>query len=209
MAIICPAILTGSLDEYHKYFSIAAKSARRIHLDIMDGTFTDNKSLPLEDAIWPSQYQIDIHLMVAEPMNYIDLLINKRPHMVIIHNEANVHHMLFSAKLHEFDIQTGLALLKDTPVDYAKQIIHSFDHVLIFSGDLGHYGGVADLNQLTKVDQINEIYPGVEIGWDGGVNSENAKEIKDKGVEILNVGSYLSKSSDFKNAYDKLEGSIV
>ena len=209
MAIICPAVLNDDMVEFESYFSIAKGFAKRIHLDIMDGSFTDAKSVDLAAIKWPSHYQIDIHLMVAEPMNYIDKLIELHPHMVIVHNEANVHHMLFAAMLHQADILSGLALLQDTPVDYAKQIMHSFDHVLIFSGDLGHYGGTADLSLLSKVNEILDYHPGVEIGWDGGVNPDNLSKIALSGVDVINVGSAISRATNPKDAYDKLEELLV
>ncbi len=209
MAIICPAVLSENKEIFQSYFSVVSTFSKRIHLDIMDGSFTDSRSVDLIDVKWPNHYQIDIHLMVAEPMNYIDKLIDLHPHMVIIHNEANVHHMLFSAKLHESDILSGLALLQGTPVEYAKQIMHSFDHVLIFSGDLGHYGGSLDLSLLDKVKEVADYHPGVEIGWDGGVNSNNIRQVVEGGVDVVNVGSFISESDNPKNAYDKLEGLLL
>ncbi len=207
MAIICPSI-TLKLEEYNDYFSKVSKLSKRIHLDIMDGTLTETKSIQLNEITIPSGYQIDIHLMVARPMDYIDQLVKLKPHLVIIHNEADVHHMYFAALLHQHDILTGLAVLEDTPIDYTFQIIHSFDHVLIFSGHLGYYGGETNLSLLNKVTQTLDYHPGVEIGWDGGINDHNIKSLVDGGVEVLNIGSYLHNSEDIDQAYAKLEGLI-
>ena len=54
-----------------------------------------------------------------------------------------------------------------------KDVISAVDHVLVFSGDLGHYGGKASLMQLEKVCLIRSIHPSVEVGWDGGATLEN------------------------------------
>jgi ribulose-phosphate 3-epimerase len=101
-----------------------------------------------------------------------------------------------------------LALLQDTPVEYAEQIMHSFDHVLVFSGILGHHGGQADLGLLEKVRQIRAHHPDVEIGWDGGINDQNARQLVGAGVDVLNVGGYIQKSSDPAAAYAKLKSVI-
>ena len=124
--------------------------------------------------------------------------------MVVIHNEATVHHMEFAARLHDAGIEAGLAILQDTPVDYAAQIMHSFDQLLIFSGDLGHHGGVADLNLLAKVKEVREHHPEVEIAWDGGINDQNAAKLIEAGVDVLNVGGYIMNAEDPAAAYAKL-----
>jgi ribulose-phosphate 3-epimerase len=125
--------------------------------------------------------------------------------MVIIHNEVTVHHMHFAAELHRAGIKTGLALLHDTPVEYAEQIMHSFDQVLIFSGNLGHHGGEADLGLLDKVRAVRAHHPDVEIAWDGGIKAENAKQLIDAGVDVLNVGGFIQHASDPAQAYATLK----
>ena len=182
--------------------------AQRIHIDLMDGEFAPTTSPGLDKIWWPHQLVADIHLMYQRPMEHIDQLIKLKPHLVVIHNEAQVHHMEFAARLHQHDIEVGLAILHDTPIEHAYQIMHSFDHVLIFSGDLGKHGGVADLGVLDKVRKVRQHHPEVEIGWDGGINAENAKQLIEGGVNILNVGGFIQKSSDPSAAYAKLEAII-
>lgn len=125
--------------------------------------------------------------------------------MVIIHNEASVHHMHFVAELHKENILAGLAVLQDTPIDYAYQIMHSFDQVLVFSGNLGHHGGTADLQLLDKVKKIKVHHPDAEIAWDGGINAQNAQQFIKAGVDVLNVGGFIQKSADPASAYATLE----
>lgn len=204
MAIICPSI-TLKIDEYENYLYKVLKLSKRIHVDIMDGTLTETESIKLSDITIPKDSQIDIHLMVARPMDYVDQLIKLKPHMVIVQNEVDVHHMYFSALLHQHDILTGLAVLEDTPIEYTFQVVHSFDHVLIFSGNLGYYGGKTNLSLISKVKKTLDYHPGVEIGWDGGINDQNIKELVDGGIEVLNVGSFLHNSDDIVQAYGKLK----
>jgi pentose-5-phosphate-3-epimerase len=92
--------------------------------------------------------------------------------------------------------------------EFAHQIMHSFDHVLVFSGNLGHHGGEADLGLLDKVRSIREHHPEVEIGWDGGINDQNAKQLIDAGVDVLNVGGFIQKADNPKAAYDKILQSV-
>lgn len=204
MSVICPTVTAFDTSEYKTQIEHIQPFAQRIHIDLMDGEFAPTVSPGLENIWWPHELQADIHLMYQRPMEQLEALIELRPHMVIIHNEADVHHMHFAAELHKHGIQTGLALLHDTPVTHAEQIMHSFDQVLIFSGDLGKHGGVADLALLAKVGQIRAHHPEVEIAWDGGISAENAKVLAEGGVQVLNVGGFIQKSHNPAEAYQQL-----
>lgn len=182
--------------------------AERVHIDLMDGEFAPTQS-PSLDSIWlPRGILGDIHVMYQNPMNSLSQLIALKPHMVIIHNEATVHHMHFAAELHKAGIQAGLAILQDTPAEYAYQIMHSFDHVLIFSGQLGHQGGIADVALLDKVKKVRQHHPDAEIGWDGGINQANARQLVDAGIDVLNVGGFIQRASDPSSAYATLKATI-
>jgi len=182
-----------------------APFAKRIHIDLMDGEFAPTQSPSLDKVWWPHDVTADIHLMYRRPMEQLDQLIKLKPHMVVIHNEADVHHMHFAAELHKHDIEVGLAVLAETPIDWAHQIMHSFDHVLIFSGNLGHQGGSqVDFGLLDKVHYVAEHHPEAEIGWDGGVNADNIKQLAEAGIDVLNVGGFIMNADDPATAYHQL-----
>ncbi len=203
MATICPTVTAYEAHEYREQIERIG-FADRIHIDLMDGVFAPTTSIFLDSVWWPRGTVADIHLMAQHPMEVMDHIIKLAPHMVIIHAEAEVDHMLFCAELHKHDIKTGVAILQQTTVDETERIIHSFDHVLVFSGNLGYHGGEADLQLLQKVKEIKHHHPEVEIGWDGGVHEHNAKALIDAGVDVLNVGGFIQKSDDPKSAYDTL-----
>lgn len=205
MSVVCPTVTAYDLDEYSRQLRVASQFAKRIHIDLMDGQFAPTKSPGLGEIWLPAHGPvIDIHLMYQEPMSVLDQLIKLKPHLVVIHNEAHVHHMHFVAELHRHDIKVGLAVLRETPIEYAYQIMHSFDHVLVFSGNLGHHGGKADLGLLDKVRKVREHHPEAEIGWDGGIDDHNARQLIEAGVDVLNTGGFIQKSHDPEAAYATL-----
>jgi ribulose-phosphate 3-epimerase len=209
MAVICPTVTAYDRSGYTTQLKRLTPFAKRIHIDLMDGEFAPTTSPGLDRIWWPPELLADIHLMYQRPMDCLDQLIRLRPHLVVIHNEAEVHHMDFSARLHQHDIKTGLAILRDTPVEYAYQIMHSFDQVLVFSGDLGRHGGVADLGLLDKVRKIREHHPEVEIAWDGGINADNVRQLVEAGVDVLNVGGFIQGAADPQTAYAKLTSLLL
>lgn len=206
MAIICPTITAYEPHEYREQIERVAPFAPRIHIDLMDGEFAPTKSPPLDHIWWSHYTQADIHFMYQRPMDYLKRIKKLQPRMVIVPVEADVHHMHFVAELHKENILAGLAILQNTPIENAEQIMHSFDHILVFSGHLGYHGGVADLTLLDKVRYIRAQHEEVEIGWDGGITEDNAKTLVKGGVDVLNVGGFIQKSDNPPAAYAKLIG---
>ncbi len=203
MSVVCPTILAKDKHE----FAVQLKRvsfAKRIQFDFMDGEFVDARSIDLEQLWWPHSVKADLHLMYKRPMDHLKTLLQLKPHMVIIHAEADVHHMHMAAELHKEGILAGLCVLPETPIGNVEQILNSFDHLLIFGGHLGHFGGKADLDQLAKAWEAKEHHPDVEIGWDGGINDQNAKQLADGGIEVLNVGGFIQKAKDPQAAYNAL-----
>lgn len=209
MALICPTVTAYDEYEYNEQLKCLKGFASRVHIDLMDGVFAPTKSPDLNHIWWPHELSADIHVMYQQPMDYIDQLIALKPRLVIIHNEADVHHMDFAARLHAAGIEAGLAILRDTPVEWAYQIMHSFDHVLIFSGNLGLNGGTADLGCLDKVAKVKQHHPEAEIGWDGGINALNAALLADGGVDVLNVGGYIKNSQNPAQAFAELNSELA
>src|SRR6185437_8699058 len=110
----------------------------------------------------------------------------------------------FATFAHRYGIEVGVALLPRTPVDAIAPALGVIDHVLIFSGDLGHFGGHTNMQLVNKVHQLRQLKPQLEIGWDGGVNEQNALELVRNGVDVLDVGGAIQRASDPMAAYAKL-----
>jgi ribulose-phosphate 3-epimerase len=146
--------------------------------------------------------------MVAHPSQYVDALIQMKPTTVIFHAEASEDLTPTIAKLKQAGIKAGVALLRPTVPSTVQNYIEIADHVLVFSGELGHYGGTASLMQLEKVRLIRSIHPEVEVGWDGGANIENAFSLVQGGVDVVNVGAAINKSSDPAATYKQLVDEI-
>jgi ribulose-phosphate 3-epimerase len=205
MAAICPTVTAFDPHEYRVQMERLELFCERVHIDLMDGIFTPTVSPGLDQVWWPEQLIADIHLMYEDPNAQIPELIRLKPKLVVIHQEAQGDHQAFADQLHAHGIKVGLALLHDTLVEEIQALIPVFDHVLVFSGDLGKHGGVADMAILQKVSRLREYRPDLEIGWDGGVNDENAAALLAGGVDVLNVGGFIQNATDPAAAYAKLK----
>jgi len=205
MSVICPTVTATGTHEYRVQMERLESLTKRVHIDLMDGKFAPTTSPGLDQIWWPEDMTADIHLMYQKPMTLVDQLIHLKPHLVIIHEEADVDHRALADQMHQNLIKVGLAVLQNTPAERIRETILSFDHVLVFSGDLGKHGGRADMGLLEKVSRIREYHPTVEIGWDGGINEENAEALINGGVDVLNVGGFIQNATDPASAYATLK----
>lgn len=203
MAIICPTVLASDKDEFARQVKRVG-FAPRLQLDFMDGDFAPTKSIGLEEAEWPESIKADLHLMFRKPANYMDTILRQKPNLVIVHAEADVDLKDFAGKLHEHGIKAGLCVLSDTKISDVREVLNDYEHLLIFGGKLGYFGGNADLSQAMKAKEAKEVNPDIEIGWDGGTNDQNAKQLADAGIDVLNAGGFIQKADSPKDAYDKL-----
>lgn len=208
MATIAPAILTDNLEEYKTRLEQVATFAQRVHIDISDGEFAPTFTINETDAWWPTDVLADIHAMVARPSEHVAALVAKRPNMIIFHAEAQEDLTKIFQYVRQNGIKAGLALQRPTVPTELAPLIAQVDHVMIFSGELGKYGGTASMMQLEKVRLIKSIRSDVEIGWDGGVNVDNAFSLKQGGVDVLNVGGAIMTNADPAAMYAKLTSEI-
>lgn len=204
-ASIVPTIDTPDIEEYRQQIGRVADFAVRLHIDCADGVMTPMSLVPIADIWWPGGVRADIHVMYKKPMEHLPALIALGPQLVIMHAEAEGDFEAASNTLRAHGIEAGVALMPETPVEYIIPGLDWIDHVLIYSGSLGTFGGTADLALLAKARQLKNLKPTLELGWDGGVNDRNAVELARGGIDVLNTGGFIHKSHDPHAAYATLE----
>lgn len=206
MAIaVCPTVDAESTGEFQTQMLRVAPFAHRVHVDLGDGDFTPNRLVPIDEVWWPGGMRADLHVMYRRPFDHADALIALGPQLIIVQAEADGDFRAFAEHVHRHGIEVGVALLQKTPAETILPALKQIDHVLIFSGNLGYQGGsLADLSLLDKIEVIKAAKPAVEIGWDGGVNDQNIAQLVVGGVEVVNVGGFIQKSSDAVAAYRQL-----
>jgi ribulose-phosphate 3-epimerase len=204
MSVIAPSITVETAEEYKASIERLQPFAQRVHIDISDGEFAPTFLLDEKQIYWPKEWVVDIHAMVARPTDHLPSLIALKPNLIVFHVETGVNLVPILDEVRKNGIKAGIALQRPTVPLTVAGAIKSADHVLVFSGDLGHYGGTASLMQLEKVRLIKAINPNVEIGWDGGVSMENAYTLTQGGVDVLNTGGAIAKAQDPAVAYATL-----
>lgn len=203
-ATICPTILAGTVEDFRTQMERVVRFVHRVHIDLADGVFAPTKTVDADKVWWPGGVRADLHVMYKRPFEHAKLFMSLGPQMVIVHAEAEGDFIEFADKLHAHGMEVGVALKPETMVDTIRPALDFIDHVLIFSGDLGRFGGRADTHLLTKALQIKQLQPRIEIGWDGGINDQNARILAAGGVDVLNVGGFIQHAANPESAYQAL-----
>lgn len=208
MSVVAPAILAETPEDYKAKMERIQGFAQRVHIDICDGEFAPTFTVGAAQIWWPQGWLADIHAMVARPSEHLETLISLKPNLIMFHAEAQEDIVPVLQHVKKFGIKAGVVLLRSTVPSTAAPAIKEADHVMIFTGELGKYGGTASLMQLEKVRLIRAIHPTVEVGWDGGVNLENIYSLAQGGIDVLNVGGTLANAEDPAATYKALVDEI-
>jgi ribulose-phosphate 3-epimerase len=205
MQIICPAILASTPEEYRAQIEKVGHFAQRIQIDLTDGSFAPSNTVKAKDAWWPVGVKADFHLMMHHPFTAVRTILEHQPNMVIVHAESEGDFPALVEFCHERGVRVGVALLAKTAAETILPALGLIDHVLIFSGDLGHFGGQADLDLLGKVQIFKDNKPDLEIGWDGGINDQNISALAAGGVDVFNVGGFIQKADNPEKTFQALQ----
>ncbi len=203
MSLICPTVLASNINDFSEQLE-RISFADRIQIDVMDGIFTDSKSIEISDIPTVFNKLIDLHVMYQKPASHFDDFVRLNPNMVIIHAESDCDIPELASRLRQHNINTGVAVLQETKIGDISYLFPHIQHLLIFAGNLGHYGGQADLSLIDKIAEAKQLTTFLEYGWDGGANMENIVPLQGGGVDVINVGGAIQKSNNPQTVFDEM-----
>jgi pentose-5-phosphate-3-epimerase len=207
MSYIVPTITAYDAHQYREQMELVSAFSEFIHIDYMEKSFAGVDSVAFDQIWWNDGIKADIHIMADDPMAHIDQILLLKPYQVTVHAER--HSLVDLTRMASILVQNGicpaLAFLQDTQLSGHEYLIPHFTDILIFSGHLGHHGGTADLSLLQKAAEIKAYHKWVQLGWDGGINSENIADLINAKIEILNTGSAIHRSADPAKSFEQLQ----
>ena len=213
---IAPSILAGDLGNLRNEVErVENGGADIIHLDIMDGNFAPNITFgagTIKALRKYSKLPFDAHLMISDPLRYLDRFIDAGCNVISVHVEVCSDKGFGEVlkKLEENGVKTGVAINPDTEIpDWVIRNLNSIYLINVMSVQPGFSGQKfmpEVLPKMAKVDQIirDKGYDAV-IEADGGVDASNVYELVRVGARILVAGNAVCGQPDAKKAIRELK----
>lgn len=172
-----------------------------IHLDVMDGHFVPNISLGpvVVEAVRPmSTLPYHSHLMISQPLRYIEAFAEAGSDLIIFHVEADDDPGDVIEAIRGAGRLPGIAINPETPAEAVHPYLDRVELLLVMTVHPG-FGGQAFMHEVMpklralrrEIDRRGLQLP---IGIDGGVNAETIGEAHAAGGDVLVVGSALYRT---------------
>ncbi len=208
MNILSPSVLACDFANMGEQLrEITEAGAKYVHLDVMDGLFVPSISfgMPLIKSIRPvTDIVFDVHLMINEPIRYIDEFKACGADIITVHYEACSDVAATLKKIREAGLKAGLSIKPKTDVEVLRDYLGLCDMILLMSVEPG-FGGQkfiegSDKKAAAIRQMINESPYDIDLEIDGGINLDNVKTVLDAGVNVIVAGSAV-----FKDPYGNTE----
>ena len=211
--ILAPSILAADFKNLGQEMKKTEENgARYLHFDVMDGMFVPSISfgMPVLASIKDGTSQtMDVHLMVQEPIRYVEAFQKAGADILTVHLEACEDVKATIDKIRECGMKVGLSICPETEAEALKPYLKEVDMILVMSVHPGFGGQKFIPESLEKIRKVREMIEeqglSVDVEVDGGIYLTNVLEALDAGVNVVVAGSAVFKGEPEQNTKEFME----
>lgn len=214
MIKIAPSILSADFANLERDIQKIA-AADYVHVDVMDGVFVPNISIgiPVLQSIRKvTDMFLDVHLMITEPIRYVEQFCDAGADLVTVHVEADTAENIHKAidAIHAKGKKAGIVLKPKTPAEAVLPYLEKVELILVMTVEPGFGGQKFMADMMPKVSAIRKLIdeknPACELEVDGGVAPDTCKTCIEAGANVLVAGSAVYKAEDIPARIALLRG---
>ena len=210
MNILSPSILAADFAKLGEQIKKTEEGgAQYVHIDVMDGMFVPAISLgmcvirsirPITDMVF------DVHLMITEPIRYIEEFAKCGADIITVHEEACVDVKATLEAIHSCGKKAGLSIKPGTSVSVLEPYMDQLDMILMMSVEPG-FGGQKYIEEATErihtvKKRIEASGYAIDLEVDGGIHTGNVSEVLQAGANVIVAGSAVYKDDIAKNTQE-------
>lgn len=205
MVEIIPSILTKDPDEAVEMIKRCDGVVQRVQIDVVDGIFANNVTVkPWELKNLNVFLGLDFHLMVNEPIDWVERCLGVGADRIIGQIEMMSSQIDFVKKVEEKNLRLGLAIDLDTSVSKIDEsLFEKLDVILVMSVKAGFGNQKFEIRALDKIKELNAIRvknkTPFRICIDGGETEDVIDDSVFDGADEIVVGRRLFKGDIKEN----------
>lgn len=211
--ILAPSILAADFTKLgEKMKETEREGAQYIHFDVMDGKFVPSISfgMPVLASIRNAVDQIfDVHLMIEEPIRYVEEFQKAGADIITVHLEACSDVKATLEKIKACGAKAAISICPDTPVAELEPYVELVDMVLIMSVHPGFGGQSFIPSSLEKIREtralLDRVNSTADIEVDGGIYTTNVREVLEAGANVIVAGSAIFRVDAAENTKNMME----
>ena len=196
--------------------NVLSAGADVIHFDVLDYHIAPEVTFGSHVCASLRKYgikeEINVHLMVADPIKYIAAYAKAGVNCLIFHPETVTNVKDVCDKIHAAGMQAGFAFNPDRSFSIAPELLSSIEMMLImgvFSKSDGKEFANNSLEKIRSAKQlIEESMQKIMLGVDGGINKDNIRSVVDVGANFIAMGSALFDSDNYSKYIKQLRKEI-
>ena len=211
--ILAPSILAADFTVLGEEIKRTADNgAKYLNFDLRDGMFVQSISfgMPVLKSIHNVTDQVmDAHLMVQDPIRYVEDFKDAGADIVTVHLEACEDVGAALDKIRECGMKAGLSVCPETDASAVERYLKDIDMLLVMSVHPGFGGQKFIPESLDKIRTIRRMASeqglGLDIQVDGGIYLSNVREVLDAGANIIVAGSAVFNGDPGRNTSEFME----